>query len=463
MGEFRMPSLGADMDTGTITRWLVHPGDTVHRGDIVAVVDTDKADVDVEIFEDGIVEAILVPEGTEVAVGTPLARVTASAPASAPAPGTPSPTAVAPREAGGVAPSDAGLAEPPMRWHEPSAAAAPSPLVRRRAEELGIDLQTVTGSGTGNSITRADVERAADDRAKGGSPRAEGGGPRASPRARRLAREQGIDLSDVTATGPGGAVVGADVEASGTDAAVTPPLARSEPSGPSRRSDSRAADKAVGMRAAIARAMARSKREIPHYYLATDIDLSRAQEHLRQRNETRPVAERVLPATLLLKATALAVRSAPELNGFWVDGELHPSSAVHLGVAISLRGGGGGPPAIHDADGLSIDELMAALRDLVRRARLGSLRASEMSDPTITVTSLGEQGVSTVYGVIYPPQVALVGFGAVSERPWAVDGMVGAHTVVTATLAADHRASDGVRGARLLEVIDRLLQEPEEL
>ena len=217
------------------------------------------------------------------------------------------------------------------------------------------------------------------------------------------------------------------------------------------------------MRAAIARTMARSKREIPHYYLATDMDFSAARAFIDTYNEARPVAERVLPAVLLVKATALAVRQTPELNGFWVDDEFHASAAVHVGVAISLRGGGLVAPAIHEADDRDLANLMAALRDLVNRARAGTLRASEMSDPTITVTNLGDQGVQTVYGVIYPPQVALVGFGAISQRPWAADGMTGARPIVTATLAADHRASDGARGARLLTLIGRLLQDPEKL
>jgi pyruvate dehydrogenase E2 component (dihydrolipoamide acetyltransferase) len=134
-----------------------------------------------------------------------------------------------------------------------------------------------------------------------------------------------------------------------------------------------------------------------------------------------------------------------------------------VGVAISLRGGGLVAPAIHDADHCTLDELMAALRDLVQRARTGGLRGSEMSDPTITVTNLGDQGVDQVFGVIYPPQVALVGFGRVAPRPWAVDGLLGVRPVVRATLAADHRASDGHDGARFLAAIDALLQHPEAL
>ena len=191
--------------------------------------------------------------------------------------------------------------------------------------------------------------------------------------------------------------------------------------------------------------------------------MSGALEWLHQANLARAVNDRVLPSVLLLSAVARAVVEMPEMNGFWVDGAFQPGAGVHLGVAISLRAGGLIAPALHDADKKSLGEIMAGVRDLVARARAGRLRSSEMSDPTITVTNLGERGVDLVHGVIYPPQVALVGFGAVRERPWAVDGMLGVRPVVTATLAADHRASDGHAGSRFLTLIERQLKKTEEL
>lgn len=216
------------------------------------------------------------------------------------------------------------------------------------------------------------------------------------------------------------------------------------------------------MRKAIGALMARSKQEIPHYYLEHQIEISRGLAWLEERNRERSVTGRLLPAVLLLHAVARATAETPALNGFWVDGAFQPATGVHLGVAISLRGGGLVAPAIHDADRKDIDQLMAELRDLVSRARGGRLRSSEMSDPTLTVTNLGEQGADLVQGVIYPPQVALVGFGAIREQPWAVDGMVGVRPIVTATLAGDHRASDGIVGSRFLSLINRKLQNPEE-
>jgi pyruvate dehydrogenase E2 component (dihydrolipoamide acetyltransferase) len=166
---------------------------------------------------------------------------------------------------------------------------------------------------------------------------------------------------------------------------------------------------------------------------------------------------------LMLKAAALAAREAPELNGYWIDGGFRPGPGIHLGVAISRKGGEVVVPALHDADARSLDELMAALRDLVQRARGGSLRSSEVADATLSVTNLGDLGASSVLGVIYPPQVALVGFGSIEERPCAVQGMLAVRPRVTATLAADHRASDGFRGGRFLNRIGELLQEPEAL
>jgi pyruvate dehydrogenase E2 component (dihydrolipoamide acetyltransferase) len=430
VAEFRMPSLGADMDAGTLVRWHVQPGTRVQRGDIVAVVETDKGAIEVEIFRSGVVERLLVPEGVKVPVGTPLALLSAGGPAAA--------DGAAPGVAGGTAaggpPAHPAPPGPPATTAAAAPAGAPpaagrvraSPLARRLAEELGVDLGTVRGTGPGGAIERADVERAAGGPVPTGAPAPAAPGPPRPPAA---------------PPGPGAPRV---------------------PGGPVAQPP-RPQEPQAAMRRAIAAVMARSKREIPHYYLAMDIDLQRALAWLQTENLQRPVTARLLPAALLLKAVALAVREVPEMNGHYVDGAFRRSEAVHLGVAIALRGGGLVAPAIHDAETLTPDALMAALRDLVGRARRGGLRSSEVADPTLTVTSLGEQSATAVFGVIYAPQVALVGFGTIAERPWAVDGLLGVRPVVSASLSADHRVSDGHRGGRFLAAIARRLQEPEHL
>ena len=419
MADFLMPSLGADMEAGTVLQWLVKPGDAVKRGDIVAVVDTEKATIEVEIFQTGVIQKILVPEGAKVPVGTLLAvlavdgEVAAAAPEAKPkpverAPVVPAPTALAPPAAARIV---AKAAPQPAAPHR----ARISPLAMRIAMELKVDLAAVKGTGPEGAITKADVERAAK------APPT----PAPAPRAAAPIEEP---------------------------APAAPPKPAVAP-----------IDHHAAMRKVIAAAMARSKREIPHYYLGTHIDMSKAMRWLQAENVKRPVTKRLLYSVLLLKAVALAVDEIPEMNGFWIDGAFKPSEPVHVGVAISVRQGGLIAPAIHDVDRKNLSEIMLNLRDLVKRVRAGVLRSSEIADATITVTSLGDEGVETVFGVIYPPQVALVGFGRIVERPWASGAMVGARPVMMASLSGDHRASDGHRGALFLATIERLLQEPEKL
>ena len=399
MVDFRMPSLGADMEAGTLVEWLVKPGDRVKRGDVVAVVETQKGAIEIEIFEAGKIEQILVDLNTKVPVGTPLARIRTELE------GPPGAVTAAPPPAAPAVP----LAAPPL-VRAPVAPPSPPPVAPGAAARV-----------------------------------------RVSPAARRLAEAHGIDLSTVTGSGPAGAITYADVERR-LGEAVAPPE--------KKRALWLDLD---AMRTAIAAAMARSKREIPHYYLEHQVDVTACEQWLTQKNATRPPDNRLLIGALAIKAAALAARRFPAFNGFYRDGKFEPASAVHAGVAIAIRGGGLAAPALHEADQISVDELMAGMRDLVQRTRAGRIRSSELSDPTITVTSLGERGVETLYGIIYPPQVAIVGFGKIVTRPWVIDGAIGPRSVVTITLSADHRVSDGHAGALFLAEIGRLLQEPDKL
>jgi pyruvate dehydrogenase E2 component (dihydrolipoamide acetyltransferase) len=392
MIEFKLPSLGADMDEGKLLEWKIRPGDTVRRGDIVAVVDTSKAAVDIECWDEGIVHELIVQPDQTIPVGTVLAVLLApgeAPPAERPAAAMPAPAKSTVDPVPQPTPTFVPAMQPGLR---PRA----SPAARRRATELDVDLATVKGSGPHEAITIEDIEQAA--------------------------------------------------------AARTTPKPAAAP-----------VDRGEEMRRAMAAAMSRSKREIPHYYLGQTIPLRAATTWLAAYNTGRPVTERVLMAALFIKAVARACRRHPTMNGFCRDNAFTPSPAVHVGIAIALRGGGLVAPAIHDVNNKDLAALMAELADLVKRARAGSLRSSEMSDPTITVTSLGEQGADSVFGVIYPPQVALVGFGTVAERAWVEECGIFVAPCVTASLAGDHRVSSGHQGALFLAEIARLLQQPETL
>jgi pyruvate dehydrogenase E2 component (dihydrolipoamide acetyltransferase) len=395
VSDFLMPALGADMENGTLVEWLVKPGDRVKRGDVVAVVETQKGAIEVEIFDEGTVSELAVPVGTLVSVGGLLARIGDGAAPPRGAPALARPCEAPPRLA---APLPAAAPAAPS---VPAARGAKiTPAARRRAAELGIDTAALAGSGVEGAVSLADVEAAALRHAEPG--------------------------------------------------ATAPPL---------RRTGFDPAE----MRKAIAAAMGRAKREIPHYYLSHTVDLGAALGWLERFNASQPVPQRLLPAVLLLKASAFALREVPQLNGTYADGVFQPGSGIHVGWAISLRGGGLVAPAIRDTDTRPLPDLMTAMRDLVQRARSGGLRASELGSPTVTVTSLGERGAETVTGIIYPPQVAIIGFGTISIRPWVVDGQVGPRPLVAISLAADHRVTDGHIGARLLTAIERLLQEPDKL
>jgi pyruvate dehydrogenase E2 component (dihydrolipoamide acetyltransferase) len=472
-----MPALGAGMDVGRILEWYVGPGDEVTRGSLIALVETDKANIDVEVFEDGVIETLLVEEGTKVPVGTPLARITART-----APSVSAPVSAAASAAGST---DASV--PPRPEAATPAETSPrpqvnSPLVRRQAKAAGVDLTQVSGTGPAGTITRHDVAAAAE--ALGSSAPAPASPPApsppspsppspsipervprlrgiaSSPYARRLAAERGLDPTSLTGTGPRGALVARDVTTDRETRPVpempTPPASRSAPtSGPE--------DRVLTMRQAIARAMERSNREIPHYYLGETVDLELTLRWLTELNADRPPDARILPAALVLKATALALEQHREFNGYWLEGAFTPGEGIHLGVAINLRRGGLLAPAIRDVDQRSLDQVMEALRDLVQRTRSDGLRGSELTDPTLTVSNLGDTGVQTIQGVITPPQVALVGVGRITERPWAVDGMLAVRRTIDLGLAGDHRASDGHRGARFLGAVAANLGRPETL
>lgn len=385
--EFRMPTLGADMEHGILTEWKIAPGTVVKSGDIVAVIETDKGAIDVEIFDSGKVEKLIVEPGTKVPVGAVLALLEGEGTSSV------RPTTIKPVAATVAAVAPSAAAQPTV--HPASTTRHKiSPAARARAQALKVDLDTVKATGPHDTMTLQDVEAAAK-------------------------------LAKPTST-----------------------------SGPAAGG---------GMRAVIAAAMARSKRDIPHYYLSLLVDYSAARTWLDTHNAKVPIAERMLPVVPLIKAVALAAQQVEGFNGYYIDSKYEPSSAVHLGIAIAQRGGGLITPAMLDAHGKSLNELMQSLSDLVSRTRSGHLKSSELSAGTLTLTSLGEESVDAVMPIIYPPQVAIIGAGTIEPRAWAVDGRIESRLTVQLSLAADHRVSDGRTGARFLRRIRDLMQTPEKL
>lgn len=382
------------MEAGTLVQWLKKPGDQVARGDIIAVVDTEKGAIEIEVFDAGVIDRLLIAPGQKTPVGTVLALIrTPTEPAAAvptQIPGSPTPTPTPTLQPAPQSPSLPQLAPPPLAA---TSRGRVSPAARKAAEQLHVALESVEGRGPGGSITVADVERAAAVR---------------------------------------------------------------KPSGP-------APDRLAGMRTAMAAAMAHAKREIPHLYLSTTVDISATLTWLKAENERRPVTERLLPVVMFIKAVARACADVPAVNGFWTDHGFVAGSGVHVGCAIALRGGGLVAPALHDVTQKTLDVLAREFADLVKRTRAGTLRSSEMSDATITLTNLGELGVESAYAIIYPPQVAIVAVGRIVERPWVVDGRIEPRSVITVSVSADHRAVDGRGAGSFLTAFDRALQAPEKL
>ncbi|MBN2721623.1 MAG: 2-oxo acid dehydrogenase subunit E2 [Campylobacterales bacterium] len=381
MSTFVMPSLGADMKSAVLMEWKVKEGDSVKKGDVIAAVETSKGVIEIEVFEDGIVEKILVPEETESAVGTPLAIIRSL--------------------------DESAVVEKPASLNVATDA--------KEAESPSASLQSIPDKSTETKRVKS------------------------SPLARKKAKELGIEL--LTLAKDDKTVHLAQVESK-------------KVSGTTGMS---------GMRQAIAKAMSRSNAEIPHYYLSTSINMTSALHWLGEVNKNRTIEDRILPAALLIRAVVRTLQEVPQLNGFWMDDELHLSEAINPGIAIALRKEGLITPALLNAEHMDLDGTMDALSDLITRTRSGKLRGSEITQQTITITNLGDLGVESVYGVIYPPQVALVGFGRIIDTPWANGDTLSVRKVMQATLSGDHRATDGRTGGQFLNKLDQILQTPEEL
>ena len=395
MIEFAMPSLGADMADGTLIEWLKKPGDQVKRGDIIATVETQKGLIDIEVFDEGTIEKLMVEENTKVPVGTLMALI--------------------------------------------------NPEKKTEAEK------------TMPEIEKAHAIQPTEEKVIA-APQAETQGLKASPLAKRIAAENNIDLATIIGTGENGAITRKDVESKIEQKKAEPEKEVSE------LTDEQTKGQSISntLRSAVAAAMSKSNREIPHYYLEKKIDLKKALEWMHEKNKELPVQKRLIPAALLIKAVACSLKEVPELNAIW-DTELRLKAEINIGFVVSLRNGGIIVPAIHAADTKTVGELMENLNDIIPRARTLRLRSSELSDSTITITSIGEGGADLVYGIIYPPQVAIIGFGGISDQVFAENNLLGIHPMIQVSLAGDHRATDGLTGSRFLLALNNHLQNPEAL
>lgn len=430
MKTIQMPSFGADMEQGVITQWLVEPGDTVNKGDIIAVVETHKGAIELDVYEPGVVDALLWPLNRPAPVGTPIARIRSFEEASQ------DPT-IEPTDALPIAgeESDTFINEAPA---EPS------------FSEFSFDSPTTDSPSLSDPLYR--------------SP--EASTLRSTPAARKLAEMRGIELDEIAAANHTDTIHLDDVEQAiqkqNTLEQIPPiepvPTTISTPElKPAERFDP------ATMREAIAATVARSKREVPHYYLSLALDITRLREHLNRYNQGCAIDQRLLLAAPLLCAIARQLAKTPQLNGHYEQGSYQTHNSVHLANATNLRGGGLIMPVIRDAQALTTPQLMAQINSLVDKARQGILKHSELNGATCSVSSIGERGADTIYGVIYPPQVAIIGLGQPRREPKVIEDSIQIRELITATLSADHRVSDGRLGANFLHQLNKQLQQPEEL
>lgn len=393
-----MPSLGADMELAILMEWLVKEGDSVKKNQVVAEVETSKGVIEIEVFEDGIVDKLLVEPETECKVGMPLALIRSEG------------ENVVKEE-----PKTESISEPREETSKVESAEK-EPIVHEQ------------------KIVQ-------EERVK------------ISPAARKRAEELGVDLNKLT---PKDGVIQLNQVEDASSSAVKAPLHVE------KKEEVKSSPK-DGMRQAIAAAMSRSNAEIPHYYLSTSINMTPSLAYLEELNKQRSIKDRILPVAMLIRAVVLSLVEVPELNGFWQENEHQISKEIHPGIAIALRKGGLITPALLDAQDMSLNDTMNSISDLITRTRSGKLRGSEMTKQTITITNLGDLGVESVYGVIYPPQLAVVGLGAIMDKPWAEGDALSVRKVLQATLAGDHRATDGRTGALFLDRLNKFLQNPEGL
>lgn len=473
--DVRMPRLSDNMEAGLIVRWMKAPGDPVAKGEPLAEVETDKADVELEASDSGVLREIIVPEGQSAAVGAVIARLgqgdEAAAPAGRPAPAaeTKQPAAVEskpaaaadkPRPAGGVAPK-AEAQKPPAASPAKAAArsagdgarmAAPGAAAPAAEPKRAAPAESAPPRGPAEARPSGAVEppsRVAPART----------GVRASPLAVRFAEEKGIDLTAVRGSGPGGRILRRDVE---SVVRATQPLpaeegARAEGSATAVTPSGRL-EPVSRMRQAIARRMSEAKRDIPHFYVTAEIDMSEVM-HLRESIRRREAMPGLTVTHLLLRALAIALQRHPNVNASWHDGAIELHDDVNLGIAVAVDDGLV-VPVLHRAQLLTLGELAERAGELTEKARQGRFGSDDLTGSTFSLSNVGMLDVEELTAVINPPNAAILAVGAVKDRPIARDGQLAIAKTMRATLSCDHRVLNGLEGGRFLEELKSILENP---
>lgn len=413
--EVTMPQMGADMTEGTIVKWLKSVGDNVTRGEMIAEIETDKANVELEAFESGTLLKVIAEEGEVVPVGEVIAVLGAANEA----------TPEIDRKPPAVTPARREI-EPEVKAASHAPAAAPAET----------------------TVSVAEPPRST------GAP--EDGRIRISPVARKIAGDAGFDYSNLQGTGPDGRILRRDVEAAIAKAPASSPATAAPRPATATASAPAGLSK---MRQAIARRMAQSKASAPHYYLTLDIDMTAALEFRAQINANATDDQRVSINDLIVKACAIALERRPKFNAEFAESGLQMHARVNVCIGIALEDGLIAP-AVMDCQAKSLGRIAIETKDLVNRAKAGRLRADEYSDGTFTITNLGAYGVETLIGIINPPQAAILGVGSVMAKPIVKDNAVVIRQVMKVALSADHRVTDGAEGAGFIKEIQNLLEAP---
>ena len=432
--DILMPALSPTMETGTLAKWMVAVGDTVRSGDVIAEIETDKATMEVEAVDEGVLASVMVEAGTEgVAVGTPIARLAEDgetvedAAAAAAGPTTAAPQA-APSQA--AVADTAAVASAPQPQAEPvTPSPAPSPAPSAAASDAASNTSSNTSSNTGRIF--------------------------ASPLARRIAAERGVDLGSLAGSGPHGRILRRDVEAASVSA---PAVATRTAAVAAVQGDSRVEPNSQ-MRKIIAARLQESKATAPHFYLTVDCEIDNLLAARRQMNDRAPEGVKISVNDLIIRAAAMALIKVPKANASWEGDNTRLFTHADIAMAVAVEGGLV-TPVIWAAEQKGLAEIAAISRDLATRARDGNLAPEEFSGGSFTISNLGMYGVREFAAVINPPQGAILAVGAGEERPVVHDGQLAVATVMTVTLSADHRVVDGAVGAEWLQAFKGYIEAP---